>query len=283
MSTATKPPVIGGVPEHHSLPWYRLVEAGAGLVWRDVAGGTGAMAAMLDAGELDGAVMLTEGAVRWIAAGGRGRLAGLCSATSLHWGAHVAAGSRFAELDDLAGARFAISRAGSGSHLMACWLAHEKGWPAPELVVVGDFAGGRAALAEGRADVFLWERTMCQPVVDAGEWRCVGDVVPPWPAFVLVVRDDHNGARWPASLLEAAQGEATALLADAAETARAIHARFGIAEPHAREWLEHNRWNFDPRVDPALLAQAAAALEAAGVAAPAPAGGWEAAIADTGP
>ena len=58
---------IGGVPEHFNLPWLRLAESGAlddlGVAWRDVPEGSGAMAAALRAGELDAAMLLTEGAV----------------------------------------------------------------------------------------------------------------------------------------------------------------------------------------------------------------------------
>ena len=51
---------------------------------------------------------------------------------------------------------------------------------------MGDLAGARAALTATPPTVsgFLWEKTTTQPHVDSGEFRRVGVIRTPWPAFV---------------------------------------------------------------------------------------------------
>src|SRR6185436_2022101 len=178
---------VGGVPEHFNLPWHLAMEAGVperlgiGLTWRDYPDGSGAMAAALRAGEIDAALLLTEGAVAGVANGGGFRIASLYTESSLIWGIHVPAGSRFKRVDDIRGARYAISRLGSGSHLMAFVHAREQGWPVDELVLVAvrNLAGAVAAFANGTADVFFWEKFMTKPLVDDGRFRRVGEFLAP--------------------------------------------------------------------------------------------------------
>ena len=66
---------IGGVPEHFNYPWYLLLKSKElhkeqiNLIWRDFDGGTGAMVHSLVNGEIDLAVMLTEGVTKAICDG----------------------------------------------------------------------------------------------------------------------------------------------------------------------------------------------------------------------
>src|SRR5258706_12606274 len=112
---------VGGVPEHFNLPWHLGLEAGVpqrigvGLTWRDYPDGSGAMAAALRAGELDAALLLTEGAVAGVANGGGFTIAGLYTGSALIWGIHVAARARFMRGGDFCGARFGCSSLGAGS------------------------------------------------------------------------------------------------------------------------------------------------------------------------
>ena len=61
---------IGGVPEHFNLPWYLTLknkeyqDKNINLRWKDYQGGTGEMCNALRDGEIDMAVILTEGIVR---------------------------------------------------------------------------------------------------------------------------------------------------------------------------------------------------------------------------
>src|SRR5690606_8273232 len=123
--------VVGGVPEHFNWPFHVLAErglpAGIDFEWRDFPGGSGAMASALNAGELDVALMLTEGAVAAIAKAGRFRVVSLYTQSPLVWGIHVPAASSLHTVAELRGRRYAISRRGSGSHLMAAVHARAQG------------------------------------------------------------------------------------------------------------------------------------------------------------
>ena len=154
----TTPLRIGGVPEHFNLPWHLVLESplpadlGIDARWQDFPDGSGAMAAALLEGRIDAAMLLTEGAVAGVAAGGGFDVVSLYTESPLVWGIHVPAASRFAAVGDVRGARYAISRRGSGSHLMAFVHAREQGWPldALQLVVVGNLQGAHVLGAAAR-------------------------------------------------------------------------------------------------------------------------------------
>ena len=123
--------------------------------------GTGAMSRMLQENELDVAIMLTEGAVADICNGSANRLVKVYADSPLIWGIHVVADSEIQKIDDIQGKRYAISRFGSGSHLMAIVDASERGWPTDdiEFVRIKNLDGARKALAADEVDVFLWKNT----------------------------------------------------------------------------------------------------------------------------
>ena len=265
---------IGGVPEHFNLPWHLAIEArrfefrGIAVEWRDYPGGSGAMAKALSAGELDAALLLTEGAVAAVAGGATLKIASLYTDSPLVWGIHVPAVSRLRSEADVRGARYAISREGSGSHLMAFVHARARGWPAAELafVAVGNLAGAVAAFAAGNAEVFFWEKFMTKPLVDEGRFRRVGEFSAPWPAFVVCVADAASGAQ-RAALAQAVsvaleQAQALRVRSDAAAV---IAARYELAATDVTDWLETTRWSerFGIRGDD--LAPACAALGSLGV------------------
>ena len=188
---------IAGVPEHFNFPWHMAIEEGAfadrgiDLEWTDVPEGTGKMCAMLNSGEADMAILLTEGAVKHIADGGPVRIAQGYVASPLLWGIHVAGSSGFSRISDLENTKVAISRYGSGSHLMAYVLAKSQGWD-PSLLtfeVVNTMDGAALALKEGLADFFMWEHFTTKPLVDQGIFRRLGDCPTPWPCFVIAISD----------------------------------------------------------------------------------------------
>ena len=269
-AAASQPLRVGGVPEHLNLPWYRFVEGGgAGLVrWVDQPGGTGEMVRGLADGSLDAAVVLTEGAVAAIAGGNPARIVARYLGSPLRWGVHVAAGSRVADEASLVDARFAISRPGSGSQLMAHVLADRLGFTvAPErFVEVGTLEGARAALAEGRADAFLWDRFMTSPLVASGEWRRVGEQPTPWPAFVVVATPEVLASRmdelWDA--LHQVWDEARNLMTDP-DAVAVIAERFGLSEDEADAWFDSVRWDDPDPVEPEVIDGVVAVLRRVGV------------------
>lgn len=190
---------IGGVPEHFNLPWYLTLrnkeyhEKDINLRWKDYYGGTGEMCKALRNKEIDMAVILTEGIIRDISNGNECKIVQVFVESPLIWGIHVAKNSSYESVSDLKGTKAAISRYGSGSHLMAYIHAENNGWdPETDLAfeVIKDLKGALEGLPEGRGDYFMWEKFTTKPYVDDGPFRLVGECPTPWPCFVIAVRND---------------------------------------------------------------------------------------------
>lgn len=189
---------IAGVPEHFNLPWHLSIENNTfknkdiDAIWTDVPEGTGKLCQMLRNNETDIAVILTEGIIKDIAAGNNSKIVQVYVQSPLIWGIHVAAGSDYNTVNDLQSGKVAISRYGSGSHLMAIVNAKNKSWDTSKLQfeVINTLDGAIEGLTEGNADYFMWERFMTKPIVDKGIFRRVGDCPTPWPCFVIAVRNE---------------------------------------------------------------------------------------------
>lgn len=189
---------IAGVPEHFNLPWHLCIEGGEfehegiNLQWTDVPEGTGKLCQMLRDGSTDMAIILTEGIIKDILNGNHSKIVQVYVKSPLLWGIHVGANSPYQKLSDLEGKKVAISRFGSGSHLMAYVNAKNNGWEASSLQfeVVNTLDGAVEALTEGKADYFMWEKFMTKPIVDKGIFRHLGDCPTPWVSFVIAVRNE---------------------------------------------------------------------------------------------
>ena len=270
----SRPLRVGGVPEHFNLPWRLAARAGsferAGcpVEWREYPAGTGELTRALRDAELDVAVVLTEGAVLDVLAHDRNRLLKVWVASPLVWGIHVAARSELYDPGEMRGLPVAISRHGSGSHLIPIVDAAERGWDtaAMRFVVVNDLAGARAALADGRAELFFWERHMTQPLVDAGEFRRIGERIVPWPAFVVSARRETIAAH-PHELRRVLDIAATHArnLGRRVTAVPLIAETFGIREADIGRWLGGVRWATGWRCPAAALRRVVAALESQGV------------------
>lgn len=190
---------IGGVPEHFNLAWYLTLkngeykDKGINLRWHDYYGGTGEMNKALRSGKIDMAVILTEGIVKDIIDGNPSKIIQTFVETPLIWGVHVASDSEFKTIEDIKGRRAAISRYGSGSHLMAYINAKNHDWDLEKdlnFEVIKNLDGAIEGLTEGKADYFLWEKFTTKPIVDDGVFRRIGNCPSPWPCFVIAVRNE---------------------------------------------------------------------------------------------
>jgi ABC-type nitrate/sulfonate/bicarbonate transport system substrate-binding protein len=188
---------IIGVPEHFNLPWHLAIEEGAfeergiDLEWTDIPEGTGRMCQMLENGETDLAIILTEGLVKSITEGNPTKIVQEYIASPLLWGIHVGAKSDYKAIADLKNTTAAISRFGSGSHLMAFVNAQNQGWDTDDLdfKVINNLDGAVEALTSGMADYFMWEHFTTKPLVDNDTFRRLGDCPTPWPCFVIAATD----------------------------------------------------------------------------------------------
>jgi len=188
---------IAGVPEHFNLPWHLAIEDGAfeergiDLQWTDIPEGTGRMAQLLADEETDLAIILTEGIIKSISEGNPSKIVQKYISSPLLWGIHVAQNSSFHTVADIKGTRAAISRYGSGSHLMAFVNAQNQDWDTNTLKfeIINNLDGAVEALTNENADYFIWERFTTKPLVDNNTFRRLGDCPTPWPCFVIAATD----------------------------------------------------------------------------------------------
>lgn len=243
---------IAGVPEHFNLPWHLCIEngefedAGIQLEWTDVPEGTGKLCQMLRNGDTDIAVILTEGIIKDIAAGNDSTIIQVYVASPLVWGIHVAANSDYKTLDDIENGKVAISRYGSGSHLMAFVNAKKQGWNTEKLEfeIINTLDGAIEALTEGRADYFMWERFMTKPIVDKGIFRRIDDCPTPWPCFVIAVRNEvlKNNSNAIEAILEIINST-TADFKEIPSIDRTLSERYEQKIEDINEWLKITEWS----------------------------------------
>lgn len=189
---------LGGVPEHFNYPWYLTLKNkeyhryNINLRWKDFPGGTGDMCKALRTGEVDIAITLTEGIIKDITEGNPAKILQTYVKTPLIWGIHVNANSQYSSISDLKDKRIAISRFGSGSHLMAIVNAHNQGWDINSLDfhVVHNLEGGIRSIQKDETDYFLWEYFTTKPYVDNGIFKRIDNCPTPWPCFVIAVRNE---------------------------------------------------------------------------------------------
>ncbi len=188
---------IIGVPEHFNYPWHLAMKEGAfkergiDLEWEDIPEGTGRMCQMLKEQETDLAIILTEGIIKSISEGNPAKIVQEYIASPLLWGIHVGAQSNFEKIEDLMGEKCAISRLGSGSHLMAYVFAENQGWNTDllDFEIINNLDGGVESLTKGEVAFFMWEHFTTKPLVDRGVFRRLGDCPTPWPCFVIAASD----------------------------------------------------------------------------------------------
>lgn len=194
---------IGGVPEHFNLAWYLTLKKGKyksegiNLRWKDYYGGTGEMCKALRNKDIDLAVILTEGIVKDIIDGNPSKIVQIFVESPLIWGIHVAKESVYKTIADIKGKNAAISRFGSGSHLMAYVNAENQGWDLEtdlNFNVIKDLNGAIKSLTEGSSDYFMWEKFTTKPLVDDHTFRLIDECPSPWPCFVIAVREDFLNA-----------------------------------------------------------------------------------------
>ena len=243
---------IAGVPEHFNLPWHMCIEdgefeaVGIDLEWTDVPEGTGKMCQMLRDRETDIAVILTEGIIKDIAAGNPTKIVQVYVQSPLIWGIHVAANSDYKMLSDLENKKVAISRMGSGSHLMSIVNAQKQNWNTKNLQfeIVNTIDGAVESLTSGTADYFMWERFMTQPLVDQGIFRRIADCPTPWPCFVIAVRNEilEENPRVIEQILEIIN-TTTEEFKMIPSIDRTLAAKYNQKIEAIQEWLQLTRWS----------------------------------------
>jgi sulfonate transport system substrate-binding protein len=264
---------IGGVPEHFNYPWHYGIDHQLfakneiEIEWSDEKGGSGAMCKKLEDNSLDLALVLTEGIVAHIHQGGTARIIQQYVKSPLIWGIH-ASKSFVKSGKPLSKAKFARSRVGSGSHIMAYVLAEQNNFEITEsnFETVGNIDGALEAFETGTADVLLWEKFMTQPYVDAGKVDRVGECVSPWPCFVLVASQKFLDVN---SNLILALSDAIIMASETAmkrkSTVLEIAKMYNLQIKQVEQWYSSVEWQTSDWISTKMLENVTSTLHRVGV------------------
>jgi len=244
---------IGGVPEHFNYAWYiglkknAFKAQGIDLRWVDCPGGTGQMTEALKQNSIDMAIVLTEGIIKAISDGISSKIVQTFVESPLIWGVHVATGSNYTKASELKNTQAAISRIGSGSHLMAYLQAQKLGWNTKRELhfkIIKNLEGGVKALRESEADYFLWEKYTTKPLVDSGVFRRIGECPTPWPCFVIAATNSfiENETFTLKSILETIN-PITKEFKNIAGIVTILSKRYGQKCEDVQAWLAQTEWS----------------------------------------
>ncbi|EDP70806.1 hypothetical protein FBALC1_08603 [Flavobacteriales bacterium ALC-1] len=246
---------IGGVPEHFNLAWYLTLKNGEykeqniNLRWHDYHGGTGAMCKGLRNGDIDIAVILTEGIIKDIIDGNPSKIVQTFVETPLIWGIHVAKDSKYKTIEEIKGTRAAISRYGSGSHLMAYINAKNNDWDLENdlnFEVIKNLDGAVKGLTDGDADYFMWEKFTTKPLVDDGIFRRIDNCPSPWPCFVIAVREEFiENNEDDLNIILDIINQTTSEFKSIPSIDRTIANRYEQELEDVQEWLSLTEWSQD--------------------------------------
>lgn len=264
---------VGGVPEHFNYPWHYGIQNSIfknnklAIDWQDIKGGSGAMCSMLENDELDIALVLTEGIVKHIHEGGTARIIQQFVKSPLIWGVHCSK-SFVKSKQDFSSARFARSRVGSGSHIMAYVHAEQRDYPITDnhFVTVKNIDGALEAFQKDTADILLWEKFMTQPYVDQGLVSRIDECVSPWPCFALVASGDFlkNHSELLRSLSDSII-QSSVIVMKKKETIKKISEMFQLEISQVEQWYSSVEWQTSDWISTKMLNNVVSTLHRVGL------------------
>ena len=240
----------GGVPEHFNYPWHVAMEQGyfaaegIELEWTDYKGGTGAMCQDLRADTLDIATLLTEGAIADIANGNPSVIDSVYVSSPLIWGIHTGAQSTHINPNAAGPIKYAVSRMGSGSHLMALVDRIQRGLSLTDASweLIQNLEGARVSLQKNESDYFLWEKNMTAPYVYNGELRRIGECPTPWPSVVITINKAALNRIGNVSGMYKALEKAIAFIQQLPDPVQTIASVYDLKIDDARDWYARVEW-----------------------------------------
>lgn len=242
---------IGGVPEHYNLPIHLANEAGAfskrgiELEWTDFGGGTGQMTKALREDEVDICILLTEGIIADIINGNPSKIISEYVLTPLTWGVHSGVNNPIEHYHEIYDKNYAISRFGSGSHLMAIVDAESKGFKLKkeQFHVIKDINGALPSLDANETDVFYWEKYTTKPYVDEGKLKRIGEYRTPWPCFVIAARDEllQKYPEQVTRLLRVIHDQCDRFMLNR-DAPAIVASRYGLQPNDAERWYNSTEW-----------------------------------------
>jgi len=265
---------LGGVPEHFNLPIHLAIENGAfenrGLRvdWTTFEGGTGQMTKALREGSIDACVLLTEGIIKDIVKGNPSKIISEYVKTPLTWGIHTSAKNPLDTYQAIFDKQYAISRFGSGSHLMAIVDANSKGHfiSKEQFSVIGNLEGALKALDEQEVDIFYWEKYTTKPYVDSGQLKRVGEFLTPWPCFVIAATD-HILDKESVAMIRMLRTihDSCDLFMEANNAVQLVSSRYDLLLEDAERWYHNTAWAIDGWVSNKMIKSVLYNLKTAGI------------------
>jgi len=265
---------IGGVPEHFNLPIHLANERGdfkrngISIDWTDFYGGTGQMTKALREDEIDICILLTEGVIADMIKGNPSKIISDYVITPLTWGIHTGLENTLKRGDVIFDKRHAISRFGSGSHLMSIVNANSKGhtMSSEQFTIINNLDGALASLNNLETDVFYWEKYTTKPYVDSGQIRRIGEYITPWPCFVIASTDKVLSKHSEAidKMLDIIQESCQQFMID--ETVIPITSeRYEQKLEDIERWYHSTEWAADSWVSDKMITSVIFHLRAAGI------------------
>lgn len=265
---------VGGVPEHFNLPWHLGIEnglfeqEGIQIEWITYPGGTGQMSKALRANEVDVCVVLTEGILADIIKGNPSKIISKYLNTPLIWGVFSGVRNPIQYYGEIYDKTYAISRYGSGSHLMPVVdaLFKEKELKDRQFHLVKNLEGALHALALQEADVFYWEKYTTKPYVDEGKLKCLGEFVTPWPCFVLAATDEAIRAKSNTivKVLKTLYFINKQFMT-AVDSIPLVSERYNLKLGDVRNWFHSTEWSTDDKISEKMLENVMYTLEQSGI------------------
>ncbi|MEO9485179.1 MAG: ABC transporter substrate-binding protein [Ekhidna sp.] len=252
---------IGGVPEHFNLPIHLAVEngwfskEGIDLAWSDFPGGSGYMKEALRKKEVDLCILLTEGIVTDILKGNPSKIVSSFVKTSLTWGIHTSV-DYTEDNSSIFDKKIAISRFGSGSHLMPIVNAmmEDQQIDLGQFVEVNDINGGIKSLNSGDAEIFYWEKFTTKPYLEKGRLKKIDEFISPWPCFMIAATNDFIASK-PSLISKVLKiiHHANHHFMEKSNASQLVAERYNLNEKDAERWYHATEWSVNGWVSNKML------------------------------
>lgn len=265
---------IGGVPEHFNLPIHQvnengtLTKNGISIDWTDFGGGTGQMTKALRNDEVDICILLTEGIITDIIKGNPSKIISEYVITPLTWGIHTGLENPLQKKDFIFDKQHAISRFGSGSHLISIVNANSKqqSLKPEQFTIINDINGAIKSLNALETDVFYWEKYTTKPYVDSGQIRRIDEYLTPWPCFVIAATDKilDQAPEQVDLLLDLIQESCQAFMQDNS-VIPVVAQRYGQQLQDIERWYHSTEWATNSWVSDKMIKSVIYHLESAAI------------------
>jgi sulfonate transport system substrate-binding protein len=269
---------IGGVPEHFNLPIHLANEngdfkqAGIEIEWTNFGGGTGEMTKALRDKEVDVCILLTEGIILDIINGNPSKIISEYVNTPLCWGIHTSVNNPISEYSQIYAKQYAISRNGSGSHLMAQIDANGQGIALQEsqFDIIKNLDGALSSLEKLDTDVFYWEKFTTKPYVDAGLLKRIGEFPTPWPSFMVAASDAilEKQPNEIVKLLDIIHTNCGNFMKNSETVVPQVAERYQLKVQDAENWFHRTEWATDGWVSDKMLQSVIYNLKLANILSP---------------